>query len=1056
MAFKVMVLGSGGLKIGQAGEFDYSGSQALKALKEEGVETILVNPNIATVQTTKEMADRLYLLPVDAPTVERIIEKERPDGLLLSFGGQTGLNVGVELYRSGVLERYRVKVLGTPIESILDTEDRERFVDRLAEIDVRTARSRACSDPASALKAADSIGYPVMVRIAFALGGLGSGVAQNREELEPMVLKALNLAPQVLVEEYLEGWKEVEYEVVRDRHDNCITVCNMENLDPMGIHTGESIVVAPSQTLTDFEYHMLREVAIRTVRHLKIVGECNIQYALDPHSSDYRVIEVNARLSRSSALASKATGYPLAYVAAHLAMGRSLADLPNKVTGKTVAFFEPALDYVVVKVPRWDLERFRGIDTRIGSQMKSVGEVMAIGRGFEETLQKALRMIGTGMHGLVMNRLEFGDLEEELKQPTHRRIFAVGEALSRGMTVEEAHTLTRIDRWFLHRLANIVKVKDSLMEKGPKLSRGTLAYAKRLGFSDFQISKATGIPMDDVRSMRKKWDITPKIKQIDTLAAEYPAETNYLYMTYNGIHSDIDPKAGSVMVLGSGSYRIGSSVEFDWCCVTAVTSAKKEGYRTILVNCNPETVSTDFDICDRLYFEELTLERVLDIHEFEYPEGVIVSMGGQVSNNLAPRLHSRGVKILGTSPEDIDRAEDRNKFSSLLDELGIDQPEWMEAKSLDEAREFADRVGYPVMIRPSYVLSGAAMAVVFDPATLESYLTRATDVDPANPVVVSKFLEEAKEIEFDGVANRGEILLYSIGEHVENAGVHSGDATVVIPPQRLYVETIRRIKQASYKIAEALNITGPFNIQYLAKENRLRVIECNLRASRTFPFASKVLRRNFIELATKAMLNSPVEKVESSSIDIDRVGVKAAQFSFSRLKGADPTMGVAMASTGEVGCIGADMEEALLSALRSVGLRMDLRTALISTGPLAKKSEWLPVVRELKEMGYKLYATSGTARFMRVNGIETETLRWPLEKGDPNSLDHIRKGKIGLVINIPKNNEEEELSNDYMIRRTAVDNDVPLLTNLKLAERLLEALKHHDFNNLPVREWDEL
>ncbi|MFO8050426.1 MAG: carbamoyl-phosphate synthase (glutamine-hydrolyzing) large subunit [Thermoplasmatota archaeon] len=1054
MVSKVMVLGSGGLKIGQAGEFDYSGSQALKALKEEGIETILVNPNIATVQTSKEMADRLYLLPVDTATVERVIEKERPDGLMLGFGGQTALNVGVELFDNGVLENLGVEVLGTPVSSIKDTEDRELFIKRLREIDVKTARSRACADVSSAVSSARDIGYPVMVRAAFALGGLGSGVCKDERELRGVAKKALNLAPQILVEEYLRGWKEVEYEVVRDLNDNCVTVCNMENLDPMGIHTGESIVVAPSQTLSDREYHMLREIAVRTVKHLGIIGECNIQYALAPDKCDYRVIEVNARLSRSSALASKATGYPLAYVAARLALGRSLAELPNKVTEKTVAFFEPAMDYIVVKVPRWDLERFRGIDTEIGSQMKSVGEVMAIGRCFEETLQKALRMIGTGMHGLVQNRLEFDDIEKELVHPTHRRIFAVGEALRRGMTVEEIHGLTRIDRWFLYGLENIVKVERRLVEKG--MEKDVLLHAKKFGFSDFQIGKATGVDMGKVREMRKEMDIRPVIKQIDTLAAEYPAETNYLYMTYNGTENDIEPRAGAVMILGSGSYRIGSSVEFDWCCVAAVQAARKEGYRAIMVNCNPETVSTDYDICDRLYFEELTFERVLDIYEFEYPDGVIVSMGGQVSNNLAPRLDAEGVSIMGTSPEDIDRAEDRNKFSCLLDELGIDQPEWIEARSLEEAGGFAKRVGYPVMIRPSYVLSGAAMAVVFDDDTLRSYLTRATEVDPANPVVVSKFLEDAKEIEFDAVAKDGEILVYSIGEHVENAGVHSGDATVVIPPQRLYVETIRRLKQASRKIAKAMNITGPFNIQYLAKENRLKVIECNLRASRTFPFASKVLRKNFIDLATRAMLGCPVEKVGSSSIDLDRVGVKAAQFSFSRLKGADPTMGVAMASTGEVGCIGQEMEATLLSALRSVGMRMGKKSALISTGPLVEKIEWLPVVRELEDMGYRLFATSGTARFMRTNGIETETLRWPNERGAPNSLEYIMDGKIGLVINIPKSNEEEELSNDYRIRRTAVDNDIPLITNLKLAQRLMESLKRYDFDELPILEWDEI
>ncbi len=823
----------------------------------------------------------------------------------------------------------------------------------------------------------------------------------------------------------------------------------------MGIHTGESIVVAPSQTLDDREYHMLREVAIRTVRHLGVIGECNIQYALSPDSTEYRVIEVNARLSRSSALASKATGYPLAYIAAKLSLGMSLAELPNKVTGKTVAFFEPALDYLVVKVPRWDLERFRGIDTEIGSQMKSVGEVMAIGRSFEEALQKSLRMIGTGMHGLVQNRLEFDDVKHEISHPTHRRIFAVGEGLRCGMTVDRIHDLTGIDKWFLHGLDNIVKMERRIETEGEKISPITLRKAKEMGFSDFQIGKATGIDMSEVRIRRKELGILPVIKQIDTLAAEYPAETNYLYMTYNGTENDIDPRAGAVMVLGGGSYRIGSSVEFDWCCVTAVQTARDMGYRTIMVNCNPETVSTDYDICDRLYFEELTLERVLDIYEFEYPDGVIVSMGGQVSNNLALRLEKEKVRIFGTSPRDIDRAEDRNKFSSLLDDLEIDQPEWIEASSLEEASSFAEGVGYPVIIRPSYVLSGAAMAVVFNRETMGSYLTRATEVDPSNPVVVSQFLEEAKEIEFDGVARNGEILLYSIGEHVENAGVHSGDATIVIPPQRLYIETIRKIKKASRSIASALNITGPFNIQYLAKENRLKVIECNLRASRTFPFASKVLRKNFIELATKAMLGEDVEKVEGSSIDLDRVGVKAAQFSFSRLKGADPTMGVAMASTGEVGCIGKDMESALLASLRSVGLKLDMRSALISAGPIEKKGEWLPVVRYLEKMNYRLFATSGTARFMRKNGIETETLRWPNEKTQPNSLDHIREGKIGLVINIPKNNEEEELSNDYLIRRTAVDNDIPILTNLKLAERLMESLEIYDFHKIPILEWDE-
>ena len=1054
MVEKVLVLGSGGLMIGQAGEFDYSGSQALKALKEEGIETILVNPNIATVQTTKDLADRLYLHSVDPDTVEKIIETERPDGILLGFGGQTALNVGIELHDRGSLDKFGVRVLGTPIETIKDTEDRSRFVNRLNEIGVKTARSRACTDIDETIEASMEIGYPVMIRSAYALGGLGSGVATDRKELEVLAANALANAPQILVEEYLRGWKEIEYEIIRDGKDNCITVCNMENLDPMGIHTGESIVVAPSQTLTDHEYHLLRRIGIDIVRHLGIVGECNIQYALDPRSCDYRVIEINARLSRSSALASKATGYPLASVAARIAVGKTLDQIENAVTGTTVAFFEPALDYVVVKVPRWDLDRFRLIRKNIGSQMMSVGEVMAIGRGFEEALQKALRMIGTGMHGLIFNRLTFPDLEEALSNPTPMRIFAIGEALMCGADPERIRSLTDIDPWFLARLKDIVDAGMELKGAGALLP-DMVWEAKKLGFSDFQIMRATGVPMDQIRSFRIREGIVPCIKQMDTLAAEYPASTNYLYMTYNGSANDVEPRAGAVVILGSGAYRIGSSVEFDWCCVNAAWTARELGYRTIMVNCNPETVSTDYDVCDRLYFEELTHERVMDIHDFETPEGMIVSMGGQVANNLAPRLHASGVRILGTSPPDIDRAEDRKKFSSLLDELGIDQPEWIEAKNLQEARRFAERVGYPVMVRPSYVLSGASMAVVFDPSTMGAYLSRATEVDPASPVVVSKFIEDAKEIEFDGVARGGEILLYSIGEHVENAGVHSGDATVVIPPQRLYVETIRRLKDASKRIAASLRITGPFNIQFIAKENRLKVIECNLRSSRTFPFASKTLGRNMIHLATRAMLGEKVEKVEGSSRDLDRVGVKAAQFSFQRLKGADPTMGVAMGSTGEVGCLGKDMESALLSAMRSVGFRIGQKTALVSTGPELTKSAWLPVIRRLKQEGYSLYATSGTARFMRANGIEAETLRWPLEKGVPNSLDYIREGRIGLVINIPKSNEEEEITNDYLIRRTAVDCAVPLLTNIKLAERLFEALEHCDMDSIPVLEFDE-
>ena len=1053
---KVLVLGSGGLKIGQAGEFDYSGSQALKALRENGVTSILVNPNIATNQTSEGVADRLYLQPVDTDTVEKIIEKERPDGILLGFGGQTGLNVGVDLHRKGVFEGFGVKVLGTPVESIMDTEDRDRFKMRLDEIGVRTARSRACSTKKEADLAAKELGFPIMIRSAYSLGGLGSGIARDEDDFKMITSEAFNLAPQVLVEEYLEGWKEVEYEVVRDRYDNCITVCNMENLDPMGIHTGESIVVAPSQTLDNSEYHMLREIAIRTVRHLGIIGECNIQYALDPESDDYRVIEVNARLSRSSALASKATGYPLAYVAAEISMGRSLASIKNSVTRETSAFFEPALDYVVVKVPRWDLDRFRGIDSRIGSQMKSVGEVMAIGRRFEEALQKALRMIGTGMHGLVQNTLEFNNVEEELSNPTPRRIFAVGEALSRGMDVGTISDLTDIDPWFLDKLNNIVDVNRELGSVKGMPEFKLVKRAKILGFSDYQISKACGVDMTDVRRFRRDNGIVPCIKQVDTLAAEYPAKTNYLYLTYSGDQNDVEPRAGAVMVLGGGPYRIGSSVEFDWCCVNAVRTARDMGYLTVMVNCNPETVSTDYDICDRLYFEELTFERTMDIYEFEYPEGIIVSMGGQVPNTLAPRLQNSGAIILGTSAADIDRAEDRNKFSALLDLLDVDQPQWTEAGSMEDALDFSGKVGYPVMIRPSYVLSGSAMAVVFNDDTLRSYLTRATAVDPSSPVVLSKFIVNAKEVEFDGVAKGGEILIYAMGEHVENAGVHSGDATVAIPPQRLYVETARKIKSISRRIAKELNITGPFNIQYLARENRIKVIECNLRASRTFPFASKVLKRNFIDLATRAILGEDPKRVEGSALDLDRVGVKAAQFSFQRLKGADPTMGVAMASTGEVGCIGRDMEEALLLALRSVGFKLGKKTVLVSAGPPEKKDAWIPIFRRLEEMGYRFYATSGTARFMRKVGFETDTLRWPLEKRSPNSLDYIRGGEIGLVINIPKSNEEIELSNDYMIRRAAVDNGIPLLTNLSLTKRLFESLEVNDLYDLPVEEYSDL
>lgn len=1049
----VLILGSGGLRIGQAGEFDYSGSQALKALRSEGARTILVNPNIATVQTSDGMADSLYLAPVDAPTVSRIIERERPDGILLGFGGQTALDVGLELWELGVLERFGVDVLGTPLEAVRDSEDRERFVMRLSEAGVVTARSSACRSVAEAVEAGRALGFPVMVRSAYSLGGLGSGIASDEASLSSLAASALRLVRQILVEECLGGWKEIEYEVVRDRADNCIAVCNMENLDPMGIHTGESIVVAPSQTLSDREYQMLRSVALRTVRHLGIVGECNIQFALDPRGGGYRVIEVNARLSRSSALASKATGYPLAAVAAHLAMGRTLPELVNRVTGTTRACFEPAMDYVVVKAPRWDLERFRRVDDRIGSQMKSVGEVMAIARGFEEALQKSLRMTGTGMRGLVGNGLEFADLRRELAEPTPRRIFAVAEALRSGMAVSEAAELTSIDPWFLERMAAIVAAGRALETSNGMPGPDLMAEAKRLGFSDEQIARACGSDERSVRIARTAMGIVPCVKQIDTLAAEYPASTNYLYTTYNAASGDVEPLAGTVLVLGGGAYRIGSSVEFDWCCVNAAAAARSLGYLTTMLNCNPETVSTDFDVCDRLYFDEISAERILDIVGFENPEGVIVSMGGQEPNNLVQALHSQGVRILGTSPDSIDRAEDRNRFSALLDELGVDQPEWTKASSIDDAAAFAARVGFPVIIRPSYVLSGASMAVVWDDAGMREYLTRATGVDTEAPVVVSKFVENAREVEFDGVASDGSVLLYAIGEHVENAGVHSGDATVVMPPQRLYVETARQVKAIASRIARALRITGPFNIQFLARDNRVRVIECNLRASRTFPFSSKVMGRNFIDLATRAILGERVERVEASALDLDRVGVKAAQFSFQRLTGADPAMGVAMASTGEVACIGEDMHEALLAAMRSVGFVIGRRSALISTGPLMEKAQWLPVLDRLRSMGFEFYATSGTARFMRASGFETGTLRWPLEGGRPNCIDHIREGRIGLVINIPKNNEAEELSNDYLIRRAAVDCGVPLLTNLNLARRLFEALSFRDMDDLPVEPY---
>jgi carbamoyl-phosphate synthase large subunit len=1066
---KILVLGSGALKIGEAGEFDYSGSQALKALREEGITTVLINPNIATVQTSEGIADRIYFLPVTPYFVERVIDRERPEGILLAFGGQTALNCGIRLHREGVLENYGVAVLGTPIQAIIDTEDRDLFVRKLDEIDVRTARSLAVTSGAEALRAAEELGYPVIVRAAYALGGLGSGFCNTPDELTDLVRRALTYSDQVLIEESLRGWKEVEYEVVRDRFDNCITVCNMENFDPLGIHTGESIVVAPSQTLTNREYHLLRELSIRIVRHIGIVGECNVQYALDPESEDYRVIEVNARLSRSSALASKATGYPLAFVAAKLALGFGLHELKNAITRTTSAFFEPALDYVVCKIPRWDLNKFAGVSKHIGSSMKSVGEVMSIGRTFEEAIQKGLRMIGQGMHGFVGNRgLEFSDLEQELSHPTDMRIFVIAAALEKGIPLERIWELTRIDRWFLLKLENICRINaelgrcDSLESVPPDLLR----EAKVRGFSDFQLARtilrspAEEIERDllAVRRFRQEKGITPFVKQIDTLAAEFPAQTNYLYLTYNADQHDIDfPRDGrSVIVLGSGAYRIGSSVEFDWCCVNALQTAQQAGLRPVMINYNPETVSTDYDVCHRLYFEELTLERVLDIVGLEAPRGVIVSTGGQIPNNLALRLHRVEVPILGTSPLSIDRAEDRHKFSHMLDELGVDQPRWLELTSLEDIYHFVEQqVGYPVLIRPSYVLSGAAMNVVSNREELEQFLTMAARVSKQHPVVVSEFIQEAKEIEIDAVARKGELLAYAISEHVEFAGVHSGDATMVFPAQKLYVETIRRIKRISRRIAQSLEISGPFNMQFLAKDNDIKVIECNLRASRSFPFVSKVLKTNLIDLATRVMLDLEVEKPHKSIFDLEHIGVKAPQFSFARLQQADPVLGVEMASTGEVGCLGDSFYEAILSAMLSVGYTVPRRSILLSTGPMRSKVELIPGCRLLAENGYQLFATRGTANFLNLNGIEAEVLHWPDEDARPNTLDYIRNRQVDLVINIPKDLSRKELHNDYLIRRSAIDYNIPLITNARLAAAFVTAFCRLDPGKIAIKSWEE-
>ena len=1067
---KVLLLGSGALKIDEAGEFDYSGSQALKALKEEGIETILINPNIATVQTSEGVADQIYFLPVTPYFVEKVIRKERPEGIMLAFGGQTALNCGVALYREGILEKYNVKVLGTPVQAIIDTEDRELFVDKLNEIDVKTIKSEAVENAEDARRAARELGYPVIVRAAYALGGLGSGFCDNEEELDLLVEKAFSFSPQVLVEKSLRGWKEVEYEVVRDRFDNCITVCNMENFDPLGIHTGESIVIAPSQTLTNKEYHKLRELAIRIIRHIGIVGECNVQYAFDPESEDYRVIEVNARLSRSSALASKATGYPLAFVAAKLGLGYGLFDLKNSVTKTTSAFFEPALDYVVCKIPRWDLGKFHGVDKELGSSMKSVGEVMAIGRTFEEAIQKGLRMIGQGMHGFVENKeLVIPDIDKALHEPTDKRIFVISKAFRAGYTIDQVHELTKIDKWFLQKLMNIMNTSEELHQWGNNhkqiadLPADLLKQAKRQGFSDFQIARAIGYEgdMEDgslyVRNYRKSLGIVPVVKQIDTLAAEYPAQTNYLYLTYSGTANDVTYLGDhrSIVVLGSGAYRIGSSVEFDWCGVQALNTIRKEGWRSVMINYNPETVSTDYDMCDRLYFDELTFERVMDVLELENPHGVIVSTGGQIPNNLALRLDAQNIHILGTSAQSIDNAEDRDKFSAMLDRIGVDQPEWRALTSLEDINSFVDKVGFPVLVRPSYVLSGAAMNVCSNQEELERFLQLAANVSKKHPVVVSQFIEHAKEVEMDAVAQNGEIIAYAISEHIEFAGVHSGDATIQFPPQKLYVETVRRIKRISREIAKALNISGPFNIQYLAKDNDIKVIECNLRASRSFPFVSKVLKINFIELATKVMLGLPVEKPEKNLFELDYVGIKASQFSFNRLQKADPVLGVDMASTGEVGCIGSDTSCAVLKAMLSVGYRIPKKKILLSTGTPKQKVDMLEAARMLQKKGYDIFATGGSSKFLTENGVENTRVYWPSEEGHPQALEMLHKKEIDMVVNIPKNLTAGELDNGYKIRRAAIDLNIPLITNARLASAFINAFCTMDIDDIAIKSWEE-
>ena len=1066
---KVLLLGSGALKIGEAGEFDYSGSQALKALREEGVKTVLINPNIATVQTSEGVADQIYFLPVQPHFVEEVIKKERPDGILLSFGGQTALNCGVELYRQGILEKYNVKVLGTPVQAIMDTEDRELFVQKLDEINVKTIKSEACETMEQTRKAAAELGYPVIIRAAYALGGLGSGFADNEEELVKLAEKAFSFSPQVLVEKSLKGWKEIEYEVVRDRYDNCITVCNMENFDPLGIHTGESIVIAPSQTLTNSEYHKLRALAIKIIRHIGIVGECNVQYAFDPQSEDYRVIEVNARLSRSSALASKATGYPLAFVAAKLGMGYGLFELKNSVTKTTSAFFEPALDYVVCKIPRWDLSKFRGVDKELGSSMKSVGEVMAIGRNFEEAIQKGLRMIGQGMHGFVENKeLEIEDIDAALREPTDKRVFVISKAMHKGYTVDQIHDLTKIDKWFLEKLQHIIDIDEAMKKCNINtLDKELLRTAKVYGFTDFQIARAVGLEDElksmrkaslVVRSRRKNYGILPVVKQIDTLAAEYPAQTNYLYVTYAGVKSDItfENDKRSIIVLGSGAYRIGSSVEFDWCGVQALNTIRKEGYRSIMINYNPETVSTDYDMCDRLYFDELTFERVMDIIDLETPHGVIVSTGGQIPNNLAMLLDEQHVPILGTKAQDIDNAEDRAKFSQMLTNNGINQPEWSALTSMEDIDRFIERVGFPVLVRPSYVLSGAAMNVCSNEDELKRFLQLAANVSEDHPVVVSKFIEHAKEIEMDAVAKNGEVIAYAISEHIEFAGVHSGDATIQFPPQKLYVETVRRCKRVGRQIAKELHINGPFNIQFMARDNDILVIECNLRASRSFPFVSKVLKINLIELATRVMLGLPVEKPSKNLFDLDYVGIKASQFSFNRLQKADPVLGVDMSSTGEVGCLGDDTNTALLKSMLSVGHRIPKKNILLSTGGAKQKVAMLDAAKMLLENGYNLYATGGTSKFLTENGIQNTLVLWPSEEGDaPKALDLLHDHTIDMVVNIPKNLTSSELSNGYKIRRAAIDLNVPLITNARLASAFIYAFCTTKLEDIDIKAWGE-